>query len=358
MSHRSPTAVSNAGETSNLASVLHDCLQPAILLFDLSGKILAASPESVQLLNLPPRPADSPGLPLLPEALQKIVRHVAATGQPAAKVLSPAATGTASVWRVKVHSCPAPDGGVQVLLTIHDDAIWRRIEDNLDRLDRLAGIGALAAGMAHEIKNAFVAIKTFVELLLESKPDAELGDIVQRELQRIESILGQMLRFRAPTRPALAPLHIHEVLEHSLRLLQHHFESRLITVKRHFSADHDSVKGNDYQLEQSFLNLLLNALDAMGPNGTLTISTELVSTPHAKSPGRELSISIADDGVGITPANMERLFEPFFTTKQNGTGLGLAITRRIIREHHGEITAHSEVNRGTRFHIVLPAFGA
>jgi len=137
--------------------------------------------------------------------------------------------------------------------------------------------------------------------------------------------------------------------------LQHLLESKLITVRRTFNADCDKVKGDDYQLEQAFVNLFYNALEAMGPNGTLTVSTDNPDATASGRAARQLRISIVDDGIGIAPENLGRLFEPFFTTKQNGTGLGMAITRRIIREHHGEITAHSKPNRGTRFEILLPA---
>src|SRR4029077_13252434 len=115
------------------------------------------------------------------------------------------------------------------------------------------------------------------------------------------------------------------------------------------------VSGDDYELQQAFVNLLLNALEAMETNGTLTVATETVpaNPPGANWP--QLRVTFKDTGGGILPENMERLFEPFFTTKSGGTGLGLAITRRILQEHRGSITAESRPGEGTTFEILLPA---
>ena len=120
------------------------------------------------------------------------------------------------------------------------------------------------------------------------------------------------------------------------------------------------IRGDDYQLEQAFVNLFLNGIEAMGATGSLTVTTELIADlspvfPSPAQPGPHVRVTVADTGIGITAENMERLFEPFFTTKEHGTGLGLAITRRIVEEHHGMITAESQPNEGTSFAILLPA---
>ena len=355
MSHRRPAQKPEPGEAPSLAAVLHASLSSGIVVVDEREQILCCTPEAERLLHLPPGQTVGCELSALPAAIMQIARQAAATQQPVpGRIVAFAAGRDAPVFRVAAFPVPAGDGKVQIVISVNDVGIVRRLEQNLDRLDRLARVGTLSAGMAHEIKNALVAVKTFVDLLLEKNRDAELGEIVARELKRIDTLLSQMLRFRAPARPALAEVRVHEVLDHSLRMLQHLFDTKLITVHRKFSANCDLVKGDDYQLEQAFVNLSFNALDAMGPNGTLTVTTE---NPPATGPGpaaRQLRVIIADDGIGISPENMGRLFEPFFTTKQNGTGLGMAITRRIIREHHGEITAQSKPNRGTRFEIILP----
>ena len=222
-------------------------------------------------------------------------------------------------------------------------------EQNLQRLDRLAGLGLLSAGMAHEIKNGLVAVKTFVDLLLEKNQDAELGKVVVRELERINAIVTQMLRFAAPGHAAFKTVRIHGLLDHSLRLVEHQISGKLISLNRDYKAAPDTVHGDEFQLQQAFMNLLFNAIEAMGANGTLTVGTEITDG--------QLRIQIRDTGTGIAPENQGRLFEPFFTTKKNGTGLGLAISQRIVHEHGGNISAQSENNKGSTFSISLPVIG-
>jgi signal transduction histidine kinase len=211
--------------------------------------------------------------------------------------------------------------------------------------------------MAHEIKNALVAVKTFVDLLLDRNREAELTETVRREMQRIESIVRQMLKFAGPARPLFSPVRLHDVLDHSLRMVQRQLDGKLISLNRSFRAQPDSIHGDNYQLEQAFVNLLLNAVEAMGPHGALNVATELVPALRSTKAGDSplVRVTISDTGMGVAPENMCHLFEPFFTTKHDGTGLGLPITQRIVKEHHGDITVHSEPNKGTTFNILLPA---
>lgn len=224
-------------------------------------------------------------------------------------------------------------------------------QENLQRLDRLVNLGTLSAGIAHEIKNGLTAIKTFVELLMQKSEERELAEVVARELARIDSMVSQMLRFAASKPVAFTTVRVHDVLEHSLRLLQHQINGKMISVKRDYRAISHHVRGDEAQLQQVFMNLLFNALEAMGTNGLLVVSTEIM---NAKG-GRVLKVQIEDTGVGVSEENLSRLFEPFFTTKKNGTGLGLAISRRIVDEHHGKIEVQSELNKGSTFSISLPA---
>jgi signal transduction histidine kinase len=225
-------------------------------------------------------------------------------------------------------------------------------EQSMRRLDRLASLGLLSAGMAHEIKNSLVAINTFVGRLLENGEDQEFSETVRRELRRIDTLVSQMLRFAAPGRNEFATVHVHDLLDHSLRLVEHQIKGKFISLNRRYTAAPDTLSGDEYQLQQAFMNLLFNAIEATGMNGTLTVSTEIAG---AKPGERSLRIHIQDTGMGIPPENLPHLFEPFFTTKKNGTGLGLAICQRIVHEHAGDITAHSEVKKGATFSLSLPA---
>ena len=188
-----------------------------------------------------------------------------------------------------------------------------------------------------------------MQTLLEKHQDADLVAIVRREMDRIDTIVSQMLKYAGSPRTEFAAIHLHEVLDFSLRLVDPHFKSKSILLNRAFRAASDLVEGDDYQLQQAFVNLFLNALEAMPPHGTLSVGT-------ASSKGGSLRVTVSDTGTGIPPEILSRLFEPFFTTKPHGTGLGLPITRRIIYEHGGSITVKSEPNKGAMFTILLPIF--
>ncbi len=247
---------------------------------------------------------------------------------------------------------------------------WKKNQDNsgapgtetvdfdlkIQRLDRLANLGLISASVAHEIKNGMVAINTFVELLLQKGEDRELSETVQRELKRINSLISQMMRFAAPPgrgaeHLAATAVEVHDLFEYSLRLLHYPINSKLITLQKQFNAKPGVVLGDEAELQQVFMNLILNAVEALGANGTLTLSTQLVEVPGS---GRQMLIEVKDTGIGISQENLKRLFEPFFTTKKNGTGLGLTICQRIVNQHGGSISAQSQTGRGSTFSILLP----
>ncbi|HSY19352.1 MAG TPA: ATP-binding protein [Candidatus Acidoferrales bacterium] len=229
---------------------------------------------------------------------------------------------------------------------VSSTAVATDLSANLRRLDRLANLGLVSASIAHEIKNGLVAIGTFVDMLVEKSEDKEMTDVVRRELRRINSLTTQMLRYSAPKPVAFSKVRTHELLDHSLRLLEHQMNGRLITLKREYLASADSVHGEESQLQQAFMNLFLNAVEAVGSNGEVCVTTE--------SNGTHLKISVRDSGPGIPQENLSRMFEPFFTTKKNGTGLGLAICQRIVEEHRGQIEVQSETGAGSVFIVSLP----
>jgi signal transduction histidine kinase len=230
-------------------------------------------------------------------------------------------------------------------------------DQKIRRLDRLANLGLISASVAHEIKNGLVPINTFIELLLEKGEDPELTETVRRELRRIDLLVTQMLRFGAPGRnggqETGKSVSVHEIFENTLRLLHYPISGKLIRVERKFHAGNGAVQGDEAQLQQVFMNLLLNATEAMGNNGVLTLSTEGVN--NSGEDNQQLLIDVKDTGVGISKENLQRLFEPFFTTKKNGTGLGLTICERIIHEHGGSISVCSEPGQGSTVSLLLPA---
>ncbi len=244
------------------------------------------------------------------------------------------------------------DSDKAVSVVLRDASTEAKLQQVLTQADRLAQVGTLSAGMAHEIRNALVACRTFVELLLEKHQDAELSELVRREIKRIDDIVTRMLKQSGPVSGRVGPVHIHEVIESSLRLLQPQFAAKAVSVQRSLEAAADLLNGDETDLQQALMNLLLNSLEALPFQGALTVQTAWRGGNGV--PG-EICITITDNGKGIPAENLERMFEPFFTTRPDGTGLGMAITQRIIEQHQGRITVESEVGKGTRVRLFLPA---
>jgi nitrogen-specific signal transduction histidine kinase len=254
--------------------------------------------------------------------------------------------------------------GALVVLT--DITALKRLELQIRRSDRLASLGTLSAGMAHEIKNPLVSIKTFAQLLPERYQDSDFRDtfsnLIGHEIDRIDSLVNQLLRFARPAKPVLKPMHVHDVLEKSLQLVGHRLYQKEIKLTRSWEADLDTIRADADQLEQVFLNFFLNAMDAMNHGGELNVTTEIHAATEwvaaisgANGDSHEvLRITIRDNGEGIRKEDIPHVFDPFFTTKDYGTGLGLSVVHGIIQEHGGQIEVESELQKGTAFHILLP----
>jgi len=362
MSARSQQFVTDSDEGFNLVPALRECLSPGVIVVNRHKQIVSCTPEAERMFALLPGKATNASLSVLPVGIQSIATEVLTHRKPYTVSDLTISSGPQPGRKFHINALPVGINGGEtiVVLTLTDITGFMRIQQSIERLDRLATAGTLAAGMAHEIKNALVAVKTFVELLLEKNKDAELAEIVGREISRVNAIVRQLLKFGSTSRPERTPVRLHDVLEHSLRMVQHQLDGKLISLNRSFKATSDTVQGDNQQLEQVFVNLFLNAVDATGANGSLTVETEFVAGVQEAAASQmngqpHVRVTVADTGAGISPENLAQMFEPFFTTKNHGTGLGLPITRRIVQEHQGLITVESQPNKGTTFSIVLPA---
>src|SRR5262245_11785599 len=223
---------------------LLDCVACGVLVIDAEGNIVAMSANAESLLQLPPAKRKNPTLSKLPLPIQSLVQEAQAAAQDvAARPVVLHSSGSAITLSVSVTLVPGQPQDLSVVL-LKDISAGGKLERSLQHLDRLASIGTVSASMAHEIKNALVAIKTFIEMQLGKKHDADLGGIVNREMARVDSIVTQMLRFAAPSQPEFAAVRLHEILDHSLRVVQHRIGSKLITFNREFKAADDSFYGN------------------------------------------------------------------------------------------------------------------
>jgi two-component system, NtrC family, sensor histidine kinase HydH len=223
-------------------------------------------------------------------------------------------------------------------------------EEQLRRADRLCALGELSASMAHEIRNPLGSIKGAVEILRDDYgPDDAKYEFIQillKETDRLNHIVQEFLGFARPKQPELQQADLNEAIESVLALTAQ--EAKKAGVKVEKSLDTAiGMRGLDVGLlRQAFLNLVLNAIQAMDNGGVLTIKSRLQ--------GDAVEITIADTGVGISEENRKKLFSPFFTTKKNGTGLGLAITYRIIENHRGTINVASKPGKGSTFTVKIP----
>jgi PAS domain S-box-containing protein len=249
---------------------------------------------------------------------------------------------------------------------VYDLTRIKALEQNAQRADRLSSIGTLAAGMAHEIKNPLVSIKTFSQLLPKQYDDPEFRDtftdIVPHEVERINSIVKRLLDFASPKPSSYHGQDLCAIIREVLTLVRNQVEHEEVTVATSYAKSRMRVYGDEQQLHQVFLNLFLNALDALRQTdgGLLSIKVEfgrMRSLDEGIDPLHEVEcavVTVSDTGDGIEPEMVQRIFTPFFTTKEEGCGLGLAVVHGIITEHGGEIEVHSSKGEGTQFVISLP----
>jgi two-component system nitrogen regulation sensor histidine kinase GlnL len=247
------------------------------------------------------------------------------------------------------------------ILLLRDIKHRRELEEDLKRADRLAMMGTLAAGLAHEIRNPLGGIKGAAQLLRRSI-DAnsslrDYTDIMIREVDRVNKLIEQLLDLSRPPQLTLTPVNIHEILDDVLLLEAQTAGERKVTIKKRFDPSLPPIRGDRAQLTQVFLNLVKNAFQAMDKPGSLTITTRLETDYYVREQGtgrnRFIWAEISDEGAGIKEEDLARIFSPFFTTKNTGTGLGLAICYGIIKEHGGIIRVESCEGKGTTFKVSL-----
>jgi PAS domain S-box-containing protein len=271
---------------------------------------------------------------------------------------------------VEISAAPLKGGegkDLGIIAAIRDLTVVRELESRLRRSDRLAALGELAAGLAHEIKNPLTSLLTFSRHLPRRFDDeqfrAKYQSVVPRELERINGIVEGLLELARPARVNFTAVRLPALLERAAELYADEMETRLVQVTRDYARDLPVVWVDSEAVYQALVNLVRNALDAMPSGGELTLRVGWSDDHHVVRPGRlgpagarRVRVEIEDTGIGIPPADADRVFNPFFSTKTGGTGLGLALTHKIIEDHGGSIDFRGVVGGGTAFRIVLPLF--
>jgi PAS domain S-box-containing protein len=246
------------------------------------------------------------------------------------------------------------DAFTGTILLIEDITDRIRLEEQLQISEKMASIGLLAAGVAHEVNTPLTGISSFTQMLLDgadpADPKTALLEKIERQTFRAAKIVNGLLTLSRPGTPGgeRTDVDLNVVVTDVFSLLEHQFEVGKIRVRRELTPAPALVRGIEHQLQQVFLNLFLNARDAMPRGGWLTVTT--------RAEGDHLVAEVADTGSGIPSEHLARIYDPFFTTKAigRGTGLGLSISYGIVHEHEGTIRCHSAVGQGTRFILSFP----
>lgn len=224
----------------------------------------------------------------------------------------------------------------------------KTLQEEMRQREKLADIGELSANMAHEIRNPIASLKGSIELLKEDTLSplhkARLMDIALSEMNRLNKIITDFLIYSRPKPIETRKFDLNELLEETIEMLRHR-EADKVEFEKRFNG-HLTVVADPQKLQQVFLNLGINAVDAMKDGGKLTVATQRI--------GNTVTVSFEDTGDGIDAENLKKIYYPFFTTKDNGTGLGLSIAYRIIEDHGGQMTVSSRKGHGARFKIFLP----
>jgi two-component system NtrC family sensor kinase len=247
--------------------------------------------------------------------------------------------------------CQAVDDMADALAQ-RESQLQQAVRQQVTRAEKLASIGRLAAGVAHEINNPLTGVLTFAHLLREKpsmeEQDQQDLDLIIHETTRAADIVRGLLEFARERAPLMEPLDLNDVVRRTVRLIANQKKFEHVVIAEDLRPDLPEVRGDMNQLQQVLLNLSLNACAAMPQGGTLTIRTT--------SADSQVILEVRDTGCGIKEEHLDRIFEPFFTTQEpgKGTGLGLSVTYGIIEQHGGELKVHSREGEGSTFTIHLP----
>lgn len=228
-------------------------------------------------------------------------------------------------------------------------------EQQMERVDRFATLGELAACIAHEIKNPLAGISGAIQILIQDLPEddsrREIFEEILKQIDRIDRDVKDLLSYGRTEKPCFAPMDLHKVIHQAVFLAREQASAQGVTVETHFDETIPEIEIDEKLIHQAFLNLVLNAVQAMPDGGSLVLTTGISNSSHQK---KCVEIQVKDSGNGIPDDVLPKVFTPFFTTRHTGTGLGLPISQKIIHQHEGRIEVQSRPGEGTCFKILLP----
>jgi PAS domain S-box-containing protein len=250
-------------------------------------------------------------------------------------------------------------GKIGRIISFRDMTNVLKLQEEILRMDRLVSVGELSSGIAHEIRNPLAGIKTTAQALGEEMPQddpkREYLNRITKEIDRLNDLLKTFFSFAKPQKLNPVLWSIKDIVNEIIPLLIKDIANRGINFTEEYAPDLPRIKVDFNQMHQVFLNLFLNAIQAMPRGGELKIRAEAIASAPLVNPGKDyVRISIADTGKGIPANDLKKIFDPFFTTRPKGIGLGLSITYQIIKNHGGSIRVESKADKGTAFTITLP----
>lgn len=253
------------------------------------------------------------------------------------------------IFQITSTPLVGPDSNVQALVLMQDITEMKKMEEQMMHSEKLSALARISAGVAHEIGNPLTSISSYIQILREMDFDdftKESLETISKHINRITDIVRQMSGFSRTVASDLKRHDIHEILNLTLELVRYDKRMKDITININVPDDLPKVLVDETQLIQVFMNIILNAADAMANEGLLAISSEKID--------HEIAISFSDSGPGIPAENLEKIFDPFFTTKEKGTGLGLAVSYNIIKGYNGDILVENKPEGGTIFKVRVP----
>jgi two-component system nitrogen regulation sensor histidine kinase GlnL len=354
--------------SNDLYANIVDSVGDGVIAIDATGDVTLMNPAAEELTGVSRKTAQ--GNPFArtfrgEEILIDMVTKTATTGMALSDHENVALKRPAHPVPVSVTTTPllAANGEqMGVILVLRDLTNIRELEDAVRHADRLSSLGTLAAGLAHEIKNPLGGIKGAAQLMEQEIPaDSELRDytrVMLKEAQRVNRIVDELLDLASPRKLQQVPTNIHQILGDIILLQKRSSSGKNILFQKNFDPSIPPILADEGLLTQLFLNLIKNAVEAVGENGAVKVTSRIVSeysmTQKGERRSRMVAVEVNDNGTGISKEQQEQLFTPFFTTKNKGTGLGLAICHKIVAEHRGMIKVESEPGKGTTFSVMLP----
>ncbi len=364
LAHQSAVAIRNA-QTHQRVVQVNEKLKKTLATIE-SGVVAVGTRDRVSVFNkaaeqftgLSAEALRGRGIEQLPPVLGRLIEATLNDGQSRSQVeiALPDQVGQMVPLMCTTSPLLSPQGALVGAVAVFSDlSRVKELERERRRAERLASMEAIASGMVHEIRNPLVAIKTFTQLLPTRFDDAGFRDnfsrVAGREIARVDDLLDRFRMLSSASRQPMEPVDVTVPLRDTLQLLQPRLEERRVALRRVGESAPRPVPGNASQLEQLFLNLCLNALEAMEPGGELTVRVADLS----EGGGSTLLVEVSDTGSGIPDDMIEQIFNPFVTTKDHGTGLGLAICRAIADAHRAILRARNNIGRpGCTFTVEFP----